>query len=276
MRLRAIFQDIDGCLNPADGELISAVPGESLSPAQVEMIHQISDAVDASSVEHFILNTGRPLNLISEILNHLRTPKARYQLLEHACVLYDRELGQSLDCRAIAEANGLQDLAERYSQLEAFDAVFRWYREVGQAIFEEIYQASLPALEKVANLSIAIPENADGGIFLNQIKEKMIQEFDISDLQFLRSDRFIDILPGIDKLDGIHLLCAHLGIDFDECLAVGDYLNDLPVFEAFHRVMCPANAHPQIKELARSKGVNGCVSSEAYGPALLGYLEALP
>ena len=88
--LKIIFQDIDGCLNPADGEHFSVDPSEPLSTNQVSMLAAINRAVETSPIEHFIINSGRPLAMVQPILTQLSTHKARYVLLEHACVLFDR------------------------------------------------------------------------------------------------------------------------------------------------------------------------------------------
>ncbi len=276
--LRIIFQDIDGCLNPADGEHFSVLPGDSASANQAHMLESINRAIDASPIEHFVLNTGRPLSMVHTVLDHLPTPKARYVLLEHACVLYDRQTETYIDCAQLAEHRGLSDLATRYLQVESIQRLFGWYRSQGQSVLEAHYQTALPALEKVGNLSFHIPEQVDGDELLHRIEalaRVQIAPEHLEHLQFLRSDRYIDILPGIHKLDGIHLLTAHLGVDLDHALAVGDYLNDLPVFEEFHRVMCPANAHPTIQALTRTKGTYGHVSEQAYGLALLELLKNL-
>ena len=275
---RIIFQDIDGCLNPADGEHFSVTPGEPPSPAQAEMLAGINAAVDASPVEHFILNSGRPWNLVEEIAAHLPTRKARYVLLEHACVLFDRESGDYVDCAELASRCGLDELHARYRQVENIHRLFDWYRDQGQLLLEQRYGCPLPALDKVGNLSIAVPDTLDGEEFLAVIESLARSQLDtriLEPLQFLRSDRYIDILPGIHKLDGIHLLSAHLQVELDQALAIGDFLNDLPIFEGFAHVMCPANAHPQIQSLTRSKGVHGHVSDKAYGASLLDLLQSM-
>lgn len=276
--LKIIFQDIDGCLNPADGEHFSVIEGEMPSPNQARMLDAINQAVEDSPVEHFIINSGRPLSMVHPILTHLPTPKARYVLLEHACVLFDRQADAYLDCAQLAVQCGLSDLAARYSQVENIHLLFDWYRAHGQSALEAEYQTALPALDKVGNLSFHIPEQVDGDELLHRIESlarTQLAPEHLQHLQFLRSDRYIDILPGIHKLDGIHLLTAHLNMDLDHALAVGDFLNDLPVFEEFHRVLCPANAHPKIKALTRSKGSCGHVSDQSYGLALLDYLQRI-
>ncbi|MFQ3225839.1 MAG: hydroxymethylpyrimidine pyrophosphatase-like HAD family hydrolase [Lentimonas sp.] len=276
--LKIIFQDIDGCLNPTDGEHFSVIADEMPSPNQASMLDAINQAVEASPIEHFIINSGRPLSMVRPILTHLPTSKARYVLLEHACVLFDRQTDSYLDCAQLAAQCELSDLAARYSRVQNIHRLFEWYRAHGQNALEAYYQCPLPALDKVGNLSFYIPNHVNGDELLHRIEalaRAQLAPKHQAHIQFLRSDRYIDILPGIHKLDGIHLLTAHLKMDLDHALAVGDFLNDLPVFEEFHRVLCPSNAHPRIKALTQAKGSKGHVSEKAYGLALLDFLEKL-
>jgi len=270
--IKMIFQDVDGCLNPVDGEAFGVGVDWEPSASQVEMLEAIDDAVEASSVEHFVINTGRPWPLVRHLVKHFKSSKARYFLLEHACVLYDREEDTFINCAELAERCGLDELSARYRNLEIIETLFHWYQTSGQAQLEAHYHVDLTRVEKIGNLSFVIPEGVDGDAMLARIESLVREQLDareVDQLEFLRSDNYIDILPGIHKLDGIHLLSAHLGVDMDHTLAVGDYLNDLPVFESFSRVLCPANAHPRIKALTHSKGASGHVSALPYGAALL-------
>jgi hydroxymethylpyrimidine pyrophosphatase-like HAD family hydrolase len=276
--VKIIFQDVYGCLNPADGEAFGVSVDWEPSASQVKMLETIDAAVEASSVEHFVINTGRPWPLVRHLAKHFKTPKVRYFLLEHACVLYDRERDAFIDCAELAERCGLDELAARYRNLEIIETLFDWYRTSGQAQLEAHYQADLTPVEKIGNLSFIIPEGVDGEAILEHIESLVRAQLsarEVDQLEFLRSDNYVDILPGIHKLDGIHLLTAHLGVDLDHALAVGDFLNDLPVFESFSRVMCPVNAHPRIKALAQSKGACGQVSALPYGASLLELLQSL-
>jgi hydroxymethylpyrimidine pyrophosphatase-like HAD family hydrolase len=276
--IQIIFQDIDGCLNPADGEPFGVTPDWQPSANQVAMLQAINAALDASSVEHFAINTGRPWSLVRHLAQHLPSPKLRYFLLEHACVLYDRQQNITLDSEQLAATYGLDDLVERYQNITHIHVLFDWYQAQGRAQLEAHYKVPLPPIEKVANLSFAIPNGVDGDELLQRIQSlasTQVAKEHLAPLLFLRSDSHIDILPSIHKLDGIQLLCAHLQIDLKHALAVGDYLNDLSIFEAFDRVLCPSNAHPQIQALARSKGDYGEVSEQPYGLAVLGLLKEL-
>lgn len=274
--IKIIFQDVDGCLNPEDGEGFGVAVDWQPSTRQIAMLQAIDAAVEASSLTHFVINTGRPWALVRNLVQHFKSSKARYFLLEHACVLYDRERAAFINCAQLAASHDLPELASRYRNIEIIETLFDWYRHRGQALLEAHYRADLTPVEKIGNLSFVIPEGVDGAEMLTRIEALAREELEgaqVDQLDFLRSDRYIDILPGIHKLDGIHLLTAHLGLSLDQALAVGDFLNDLPVFESFSRVMCPVNAHPQIKELTRAKGAGGHVSRLPYGAALLELLK---
>ena len=276
--VKAIFQDVDGCLNPVDGEEFGVVPDWRPSDQQVAMLKEINALVERVPLEHFVINTGRPWPLVRSLVEFIPSPKLRYFLLEHACVLYDRVDQTYLDCSRIARDCGLPDLEGRYQRVGLINQLFDWYQQSGRAQLEDYYGADLPALDKVANLSFAIPNEVDGDELLLHIEARVRDELDAADidqLSFVRSSSYIDILPGVHKLDGVHLLAAYLDIDLDAAVAVGDYLNDLSVFQFFRRVHCPANAHPSIKALAQSKGRWGHVSSHPYGSSLIELLHSI-
>jgi hydroxymethylpyrimidine pyrophosphatase-like HAD family hydrolase len=277
--IQIIFQDVDGCLNPADGEDFGVTPEWEATPAQIQMLHAIDKAVDSSPLEHFVINTGRFWPILENIVKHLSSPKIRYFVMEHACVIYDRHTGANLDLAETAKACGLHDLAKRYSSLETMRTLLQWYDDHGRKSMEDIYGVPMPRLDKLGNLSFAFPPGTKGEEVLAAIKDEVktgLSDYDYRKLEFCCSDRFVDILPGIHKMDGIELICAHLGINQERALAVGDYLNDLAVFEAFPRVMCPSNAHPRIKELTAAKQGSGYVSEHPYGKSLIDLLSNLP
>ena len=274
--VRIVYQDVDGCLNPESGEPFGVALDWEPSATQIAMLRRISDAVDASPLEHWVINTGRHWELFHNLAKHLPTRKLRYFLLEHACVLYDRAQDRYIDIEAILEAAGLAGLAERYANLHTIETLLHWYDREGRSSLEAQFEVGLPRLNKQANLSFEVPEAVDGGELLSATEARIRSDFsdtDCASMQFFRSDRFIDIIPGIHKLDGIELMSAYLGMAKEQSLAMGDFLNDLPVFEAFPNVLCPANAHPRIIELTESKGAGGIASEHAYGVALVKFLQ---
>ncbi|WP_411827969.1 HAD hydrolase family protein [Luteolibacter sp. AS25] len=274
--IKIIFQDVDGCLNPADGEDFGVDSSWQPSQNQIDMLQEISRAVDDSPLEHFVVNTGRFWPILENLAQHLTTPKLRYFIMEHACVIYDRVEKRNLDLVEIARKYQLDSLADRFTHLETLRKLLAWYDETGLPEMERRYDCPMPRLDKIGNLSFAIPKHADGGEVLETIENLVSRDFspdEFGKLEFLRSDRFIDILPGIDKMDGIELVLAMLDLEKKDAMAMGDYLNDLSVFERFDQVLCPANAHPDIIALTKTKGSSGIASPHSYGPALLDFLE---
>lgn len=279
MQIRAIdviFQDVDGCLNAPDGAPLPVGPHANLSEGQISILSEISQALDASSVKHLVINTGRFWPILKTIVDAIPSRKLRYCVMEHACVVYDREADIYLDLPAMAAEFGLTDLFERFQQLDDIRALMQWYDRVGQGVLEAIYGEPMPRLDKQANLSFAIPKGVDGDVVLQKTEACIRNDFDAADpdgFEYSRSDKFIDILPGIHKMDGIELMCAFLDVSAQDCLAVGDYLNDLSVFQSNMPVLCPSNAHPTIQQLTRDKGDRGELSDQPYALALLQYLR---
>lgn len=275
-QIKILFQDVDGCLNPEDGEGFGADASWEPSANQIAMLEAIDGAVDASPLEHLVINTGRFWPICRNLSKYLKTPKLRYFLLEHASVIYDRVEDRNLDLVQMANDCGLPDLAKRYANLETMEQLLSWYDAAGQAAMEAIFGGNMARLEKDCNLSFDFPANADPATVqaaIESLARESLSAEAFAQLEFCRSDSFIDILPEITKMDGITLLSAYLKIDLTDALAMGDYLNDLSIFENFEQVICPANAHPRIIELAQSKGSSGHVSPHSFGAALIDFLS---
>ncbi|RKZ31378.1 hypothetical protein DRQ36_02250 [bacterium] len=55
---------------------------------------------------------------------------------------------------------------------------------------------------------------------------------------------------GTDKGKGLAMLAEYLGISREEILAIGDYINDVPMAEIAGRFATPSNAHPEALTVA--------------------------
>ena len=63
---------------------------------------------------------------------------------------------------------------------------------------------------------------------------------------------WVDIMnPGVNKGHAMRTLQQQLGISPDECMAFGDYLNDLELLSAVTHSFAMENAHPQLKAISR-------------------------
>lgn len=70
-------------------------------------------------------------------------------------------------------------------------------------------------------------------------------------MRFTCSDSyFIEMLPvDTSKGNAIRKMCERLGINIDQTVAVGDYYNDIEMFEAAGFSACVAGAPEEIKQL---------------------------
>ena len=63
---------------------------------------------------------------------------------------------------------------------------------------------------------------------------------------------WVDLMrPGMSKGRAVSALCARLGITPAECMAFGDYLNDLELLQAVGEPYCMANGHETLKAAAK-------------------------
>lgn len=83
------------------------------------------------------------------------------------------------------------------------------------------------------------------------------------DLNRRRAEKLkLDILEAgcKDKLNVVKLLCQRYGIAMENVLYIGDDINDVAVLEAVGYSCCPADAMPQVKEIA--KYISACRGGE--------------
>lgn len=55
----------------------------------------------------------------------------------------------------------------------------------------------------------------------------------------------------VDKGSGVAAIQDYYGIEKKDCMAFGDYLNDVGMFEVCEESYCMGNGHPELKQLAK-------------------------
>ena len=273
--LKLAFQDIDGCLNPVDGEDFPPGGVGRLSHTQKAMLHNIGMAMDASNLEVISINTGRNYEDTAYILEGIQSEKLTYAILEHSAYAWDLKAETKLDLQLMAKEQGDLDLEQRYDFLNHIPELIPWYRQRGMHQISEKHVPVEDCLDKAANLSIAIPSSMNGDQLLNALKEQIEQDFPSSfynQLHYCYSNFFVDVLGPIKKTDGAKLLAKHLDIEEEQCVVIGDSLNDTDLFEAFKYGICPQNSHPRIKELCTKR--QQTISELPYGAAILDFYQS--
>ena len=62
-----------------------------------------------------------------------------------------------------------------------------------------------------------------------------------------QGEHYLEIVPtGCSKAEGIHILQKKLGIPKDNCYAIGDSENDIPMFQTTRHSYCIDMAEPQV------------------------------
>jgi len=265
---RVVFQDIDGCLNAPGGPLPDG-PGQSASDEQARMLREIGRAIDDSGVSEVVLNTGRGLSAMDFVVAELASRKVRYLLAEHGAVAFDVKRQQPVDLRAIADRGGSAERADRYAQLDPIRDAIDWYREAGESEISALFGCPLPALPKVANLTLRIPDGVRAADVLAALERALAARSEIDSSSFVghSSNYYVDIIGRVSKGDGALLLLEELGIACEQALAMGDGVNDISMFEVLGSGFCPANAADELKRVCRRRA--GVVSSLRCGEAVL-------
>lgn len=265
---RVVFQDIDGCLNAPSGPLPDG-PGRTASDEQARMLREIGRAIDASGVSDVVLNTGRGLNATDFVVAGLASRKVRYLLAEHGAVAFDLKRQRPVDLRGIADRCGPPARAARYAQLDPIRDAIGWYREAGESQISALFGRDLPALPKVANLTLRIPDGVPPSEVLAALERALTARSEIDSANFVYhySDLYVDIVSQVSKGDGALLLLEELGTAPEQALAMGDGANDISMFEVLGSGFCPANAADELKRVCRRRA--GVVSDLHCGEATL-------
>ena len=260
-RINIIFQDIDGCLNPSDG-LEYPIFSTKFEPSHIKTMTDLKKCLDQSNITTVIINSGRTKEYMKFLFEGMGD-KVTYALLENGALLYSREKDKYID---IAEELKDKDpiLAEKFKQINYIDEIKKWFERFGRQIMKEQYRDDFITLKKEANLSFRNPLKEDieeVKIFFKKSYLSYLQKnFSLKEvqkkmriLQFTNSDHYIDVLAGINKMDGVLATMKILNLKIENCLAIGDFTNDLEVFYQFPNLACPNNAHFLIQAEVQKK-----------------------
>jgi len=85
---------------------------------------------------------------------------------------------------------------------------------------------------------------------LEKFKDKILSIYDNVEVTF-SSNVYLEVNPkGVSKETGIKRFLKIVNGTIDECIAIGDYLNDLDMIKACGLGCCPSNANEEVKKVA--------------------------
>ncbi|MDB4223058.1 HAD hydrolase family protein [Granulosicoccus sp.] len=266
--MKIIFHDVDGCLNAPDGAEIPR-NNQHFSAQQSQLLQALGKALDASMIDIMVINTGRSLEDTKALVNAISSNKLKYLIAEHGAVIFDIDNDQALIWQSTRHASNKKD------PLEQILAFMQWYKETGGSILTDRLGTSLVIDEKVANLTLKVPPSVDCHHVFEQLQQLVRDDspFEHEDLVFHNSvaDGFVDVMSKIDKGDGIEIICHQLRKPEATIIAVGNGLNDIPMFEKAHICLCPANSEPDVKDYCQKSA--GIISEYTFIEATLNWLS---
>lgn len=271
-----LFHDVDGCLNGTDGKPLG-FSADALSTSHAEELAELGALIDASSVEHFVLNTGRSWQTTQYLCETIGSAKARYALVEHGAALWDLHTQTSIDLHKLAERSRMHHVTTAINSLERVSVLIDWYQNGGNqklADSIEFHELLHCEADQNANLTFAVPAELDGDAVMAALQAIIsadpLFQSDAFVYHHSRSDRFIDVMGQMDKGLGVEVTIEHLRGHHSPTAAVGNGLNDLPMLRSVNLPICPANAEQPVREACARDGL---VSSQSFVAAVKDWLR---
>lgn len=261
--MKILFHDVDGCLNTEDG-LELPHKGATLSEYQAQRLAELGRSLDKSSIDMMVINTGRSLQDTQAIADAIQSDKLAYIIAEHGAVIH-HTVSRSLINWNLADADPLVGINNLIS----------WYHSEGKNILSDNIQKHIEELDKIANLTIVVPEGMDSDLMFAEVN-KLIDKnspFDHSDFVFNHSktDGYVDVMSPIDKGDGLCFIKDLVDATEVQTISVGNGLNDLPMMKKTDLCICPANSEPELIEFCQTR--ESIISEHAYIDATLNWLK---
>lgn len=266
--MKIVFHDVDGCLNSDAGTAIP-IGDEPLPANQTARLKELGRKLDASSIDHFVINTGRSIDDTLAVVESIASHKLRYVIAEHGAVYRDVKVNENISTQGL--------LSEKLVLIRSF---IDWYRATGSKVLNERIGTEVPILDKVANLTLDARNGLDSQLIYDVLQDVVRQKapFDYKQLVFHHSetDGYVDAMGLIDKGDGVEtvtalLACAHKPTMNVSTFAIGNGLNDMPMLNIASMPVCPANAEAEVREYCLSR--SGFVSKHDFIDATFEWLD---
>ena len=200
-----------------------------------------------------IISTGRskpilPLDILalleSNVLDAIICMNGQYSF-DNQCIISDYPL-------SIEQSTIIAELCKNNALTYKFDSAthIAWS---GSHDWQTTYHEKIKSHSKIDPDYCLSNTVYQCSVFFDNQEEKMQNvNFDEHNLKLVHWHQIVgDILPvDASKARGILDVCQHFGIDAADCMAFGDGLNDLEMFDLVGFAVAMGNAKPELKERA--------------------------
>lgn len=222
MSVKLIVTDLDGCLH-----------SEASVTWDLDLLYRISNLCRSGDIAPITICTARPQPYIEALMKILdvRVPA----ICENGAVVYSLHDNRSHYGPGVTEA-GIHALQTVRRFIEAHilphypNMLIQFGKEANLSLFceqPELFEAIIPRIHQF-NADVNGPS-----------------------LTIVPSQFYLNIaITGVDKGTTVRALLAELDIKPEEAAGIGDTAGDLPLRESVGFFACPANATPNIKDMA--------------------------
>lgn len=211
-----------------------------------------------------VLCTGRPIKGVKDLLNELTlNEKDQY------VITFNGALALTGDGSETIVSNGMN--LEDYEIVKTFaeqhnthyhaadlDVMYTSQREIGVYMAHEANLVNMPiyvrTIEELRQLNINIQKMmiTDYSAVLDGIIEQVPQSLKERFLLVKSAPYYLEVLnPKANKGDAVMALAAHLGIDIEDVMAIGDNYNDMDMIKIAGYSVAMGNAVQAIKDAAK-------------------------
>jgi Cof subfamily protein (haloacid dehalogenase superfamily) len=249
MKYKLLVVDVDGTLVDKDGK-ISKVDEQAISRAKSAGI-QVS------------LSTGRVIRACRRIIDELSL-EGQHIFYDGAVisdplkndVIYMKTIDEAVVKRAVQFARANRIYLELYTTEKFYaertnwsDVVHRNYFGVDPVIEDLDNICECHKIVKAELISRSREEDEQVLMFKKEFGDAL--RFSPAHSPAHPDIEFMNIVdPGVSKGAALRFFIEHSGLDKNEVLAIGDGLNDLPLFEAAGTKVAMGNAYNELKLLA--------------------------
>ncbi len=238
---RLVATDLDGTLLRTDG---------TLSPRTVAALA----AARAAGLD-VVFVTGRPLRWAAQVFDHVG--RHGLAIAANGALLWDVEADRPRLVRALERDHALQAgraiRAAVPTAMLAVETVDGFGLEPdylpGHPLTEGARRGTFEELVDAPVLKLLV--RRDGAVADDYAADVVAAVGDLATVTWSSTGSLLELsAPGVTKASTLELLCAELGVDRREVVALGDMPNDLAMLRWVGTSYAMANAHPAVLDAA--------------------------
>jgi hydroxymethylpyrimidine pyrophosphatase-like HAD family hydrolase len=285
--IQVIFSDIDGCFVPQHYDPLGLVQRDGDSEPYFEHYRNYTGPQLVLCTGRAWANTRGILQRAGYLPRQGRTWPDQAVLCEHGMdVITDPVRGSGISLFDAAEGfhrlrPAIAGIQKAGSHLEtALDRIRRALEnDSGKKI------APILLLRKKYSIAVRLPlfegtaEQIDPVIVVQRLAQVVQPHLgdmlETGAVQIHTSSSAVDILPPIDKGDGVRFLLDRYGTPPEQTAYIGDSTPDIDGMRQVVWAFCPANATPDVRAYVASLGQHGYISPLAYADAEIDILNRI-